>query len=501
VTIDILPAATFDRINDTLICPGSSVQFDLNIQQDSGVNYRATWTPGTYLNAANIPNPVSTPLNDITYHIVITASNNSCRSFDTVTVSVLDGFNVLNAPDTAICEGDEVEIRAVGDPAYTYEWTSTAPLYNITDPTSLTPTITPGSMGKHTYTLTARADGCPDSTASINIEVQPIPTVTLPEDTDLCYGDTMKIFSDVMPDDFEGYSYSWNPGQALDDAQGKHPIFSGLASTTLTLTVSSSAGCQGQDDISLTVLPSDFMSVSADTSICPNEQIQIHMTGVGLQSFFWESKPTLSDPQSASPYVWPDGTQYYYVYGRDTNRCYDTQMVKVTVKPGAVIDLPDSVVIYPGEPYQMDPSGNALYYSWFPEVGLSDPRIANPIVSPEADTRYYVIAHTAYGCEVRDSIDILVSADNFLEMPNAFTPTHQSNSLFKPQFRGQIQLKSFTIFNRWGQKVFETSDETQGWDGRFQGEAQPAGVYIYVIEAQTQGGRRVQKQGNLTLIR
>src|SRR5690606_40839261 len=132
---------------------------------------------------------------------------------------------------------------------------------------------------------------------------------------------------------------------------------------------------------------------------------------------------------------------------------------------------------------------------------LSDPRIANPLVNPEADTRYYVTAFTEFGCEVRDSIDVLISADNFLEMPNAFTPTHQENSLFKPQFRGEVKLREFSIFNRWGQKVFETSDENQGWDGRYNGEPQPAGVYIYLIEAQTAGGRRVQKQGNLTLIR
>ena len=62
-------------------------------------------------------------------------------------------------------------------------------------------------------------------------------------------------------------------------------------------------------------------------------------------------------------------------------------------------------------------------------------------------------------------------------------------------------LKRFVVYNRWGTKVFETTDINEGWDGTYNGEMQPIGVYIYTIEAITPSGATFSKQGNVTLIR
>jgi gliding motility-associated-like protein len=73
--------------------------------------------------------------------------------------------------------------------------------------------------------------------------------------------------------------------------------------------------------------------------------------------------------------------------------------------------------------------------------------------------------------------------------------------MIKVQHHGIAYLKSFVIFNRWGNKVFETKDIEQGWDGKFNGQAQPMGTYIYYAEATTYKGKRFYKQGNILLIR
>jgi gliding motility-associated-like protein len=92
-----------------------------------------------------------------------------------------------------------------------------------------------------------------------------------------------------------------------------------------------------------------------------------------------------------------------------------------------------------------------------------------------------------------------VSADSEVEFPNAFTPGH--NSKLKVLHLGEARLKSFVIFNRWGQKMFETNNIAEGWDGTYNGEPQPIGVYIYTIEAESFTGRKINRQGNVTLIR
>ena len=100
-----------------------------------------------------------------------------------------------------------------------------------------------------------------------------------------------------------------------------------------------------------------------------------------------------------------------------------------------------------------------------------------------------------------DSIDILVNYESVLDLPNAFSPGSAPNDLLKIVKRGQATLKKFAVFNRWGQKVFETTNIEEGWDGQFKGRPQPLGVYVYMVEAITNTGRRFYKQGNVTLIR
>jgi gliding motility-associated-like protein len=163
--------------------------------------------------------------------------------------------------------------------------------------------------------------------------------------------------------------------------------------------------------------------------------------------------------------------------------------------------MPDTVTIYPGESYQMDPGGNCLYYTWFPPLGLSNADVSNPRVTPAVNTRYIVQGRTEAGCSVTDSIDILVMNDSYLNLPNAFTPGNRTNGRLQIVRRGVAELKHFAVYNRWGTKVFETSDINEGWDGTFNGEMQPMGVYIYTIEAITPSGQTFTKQGNVTLIR
>ncbi|WP_276134945.1 gliding motility-associated C-terminal domain-containing protein [Polluticoccus soli] len=504
VTINMLPTPTFTPLTDILTCPGTASTFDLNLQPISGVTYNVKWFPPTYLSSATAETPTVTPQGDITYYVQIGATNNTCTGFDTVVVDVLDGFKILT-PDTAICLGQNVKVNTVGDSRYTYSWTAmdgSIGNSSVSDPTSMTPTITPPGVspqtGKFKYILKAQHVNCPkDSIASFDIEVQPIPTVALQEDAAMCHGDTMQLVATVTP--AYKYTYDWTPGTALTASNIPNPIFKALATTTLKATVSTSAGCKDDDDITLTVFPADFVFLSSDTAICPRDTAQLTMVGAGLKSFMWTPNENISDVTSLLPTVWPAGTQLYTVYARDTNGCFDTAKVKVTVKPAAIIDLPASVKLFPGQSHQMDPKGNALYFNWFPPVGLSNPNVSNPMAKPEVNTRYVVKATTEFGCTTTDSIDVLISADSEIDMPNVFTPGR--NSKLKVLHLGEARLKSFIVFNRWGQKMFETNNIEEGWDGTYNGEPQPIGVYIYTIEAETYTGRKISRQGNVTLIK
>jgi gliding motility-associated-like protein len=502
VVVTTLPSPKFTAMADITTCPGVPVKLDPQYNTtDPTIIYSAMWTSNKYLNSNTALVPISTPLDDITYTVIISANNTQCKGFDTVLVDVLDGFKLTNN-DTAVCDGASIQVNIIGDSRYSYTWITDdlSGGTSISDINISNPVITPGPIGKWVYTVRAHNDNCPqDSVSQFKIDVQPIPEVTVVDDATLCYGDTMRLGATVTPVYSSGYSYNWAPGQSLNDPAVINPIFTATGTTTLKLIVSTPAGCKDDDDITLTVLPSAFIFLSADTAICPDDEAHITMETVGLKSFFWAYADGLKDIKSLNPVVTPTTTQVYVVYGRDTNQCYDTQMVKVTVRPRAIVDLPSSVKIYPGESYQMMPAGNAVKYQWFPPVGLNDENIANPIAKPEVNTRYFVQGITEAGCVASDTIDVLVSPDSYVEVPNAFVPGNKS--LLKPVHLGDATLKNFSIFNRWGQKVYESSNINDGWDGRYNGEAQPMGVYIYTIEAVTPAGRKFTKQGNVTLIR
>ncbi len=418
-----------------------------------------------------------------------------CSSKDSVFAYALQGFTLLNH-DTAICAGSSVMIDINGSDEYTYTWTPPA---GVSDPGIKEPVLTP--LVPTIYTVTASYPGCNDSVQNLSINVEPNPTdielIAAPAAT-MCQYDTIVLHALVNPPSFN-FAYTWAPAGDLLYSGGANNAYFGDTSVTITVTATTPIGCAARDSIRLTVYPGDFGSVLAtDTGICPRDTVQLGAAG-GL-SYAWSPASGLSDTSIANPLASPLTTTDYTVIMKDIHGCADSQLVHVAVYPAAVLALPDSVNIYPGESYAMEPGGNCSYYHWFPSSGLSGDNIANPLMRPEVGTRYFVNARTEQGCRVTDSVDVLVK-ETVIDIPNAFTPGGDSNTTFKPSKRGIASLKYFKVFNRWGQLVFETKDIEKGWDGTFHEKAQPLGVYTYVISAETDSGKPLIKEGNVTLLR
>jgi gliding motility-associated-like protein len=270
--------------------------------------------------------------------------------------------------------------------------------------------------------------------------------------------------------------------------------------TPLFLTVETPAKCRGADSLNIKVHEGNFATLTPlDTGICP--RAPIHFTAAGGVKYEWTPDLFLSDPSAPDPVANPVTSVEYTMIATDQFGCTDTLKAEVIVHPDAVLDMDGPFTIYPGESVQMNAYGNTLYFKWFPPLGLTSTTIANPVASPEVNTRYFVTGVTEFGCAVRDSVDVYVESETILDIPNAFSPGSQPNSEIKIIKRGIASLKYFRIFNRWGQMLFETKDINQGWDGQFKGKAQPLGVYVYMVEAVTNTGKKFTKQGNITLIR
>ncbi|MFA6059114.1 MAG: gliding motility-associated C-terminal domain-containing protein [Taibaiella sp.] len=489
----VLPDIT---VSDTVLCNGAAI-IDLSVQINNfNPNYEVLWTPGNgLLSPANQPTVTVDPLINNTYYVTVT--NNIlglCEqsATDTVTITLAPLMLQLNTQDTTVCEGALIQVSADGNPQYLYTW---SPATGMNDSTLLEPEIT--VTQSENYMLKASYPGCPDTFVFLNIIMESMPVVQLGPDKSICPGLPVALESMISPF-HNDYLYSWTPNTGnLSNPDGPNTSLLSDTSITYTLTVQTPVGCSGSDSIHILVFPGVDGDIIPDTGYCPGGSVTLFASGGSVYS--WTPSYGLDDTTIAAPTASPGTSTNYTVIISNQYNCSETQNVSIQVFPNAVLNMPDSVSVYPGEAYSLEPGTNCLYFSWFPPSGISNTNVSNPVFDPEVRTRYFVTATTEQGCEVKDSIDVLVK-ETVWDIPNAFAPAG-NNSVFRPAIRGLATLKQFVIFNRWGNKVYSSVDINSGWDGTFNGQPQPAGVYVYLIEGVTDKGSVLHKQGNVTLLR
>jgi gliding motility-associated-like protein len=112
-----------------------------------------------------------------------------------------------------------------------------------------------------------------------------------------------------------------------------------------------------------------------------------------------------------------------------------------------------------------------------------------------------LVASNAAGCADTVCRDVRAVVAALVDVPNAFTPqSGDVNSKIFVRGFGITKIR-FIIWNRWGQKVFETADKNTGWDGKFKGVLQPMDVYAYTLDVEFFDGTKTTKKGDITLIR
>ncbi|PQJ11220.1 hypothetical protein CJD36_005285 [Flavipsychrobacter stenotrophus] len=498
ITIHVDTPANLQTIVDT-ICLGMSTTYDVTVP--GGLYYHYQWSsaPSTVLISNDTSShPIFTPSAAGSYVLtsVIQPISAVCAVTAIVKLEVLPNVISVHPTDTAICLGQVVQVIGSGHPAFSYQWLPTA---GIGVSNVLNALITPDTSAL--YTVTAHFHSCPDIYATLNLQVQPTPTVYIGGNRPLCEFDTLHINASVLPAWFTGYTYTWSPAADLDNTSTSTVVFDGTTTTTLHLVVTSSAGCTGQDSAVITLLPGNFAAPLPDLAFCPHDTAILNPAGGAGLSYHWYPSIYISDSLSNSPVIRPIASQSYYAIVTNANGCKDTVHFNTIVHPAALISVPDSVTLYPGENYPIEPITNCTTFTWFPYTGLSNPLISNPVATPDVSTLYIVKATTEYGCKAVDSINIIVNEETLIAVPNAFTPGTGVNGEFKIIKRGIANLNYFRIFNRWGNMVYESKNIDAGWDGSWKGEPQPFGVYVYSIQAVTSTGKVFNKQGNVTVIR
>jgi gliding motility-associated-like protein len=231
----------------------------------------------------------------------------------------------------------------------------------------------------------------------------------------------------------------------------------------------------------LTLLPDGVKRDTIDVSICDGESVTIDGAAYSQSGLYSDTISTIG--------------------------CDSIHTIRVTVlsNPDPQITA-SSTEVKQGDTVQLTISGTALQnYYWTSSAVISDAHSQNPTAIINQSAWIIVQTVDANNCSATDSILIqLAECDGSIFVPNAFTPNGDGRNDLYRVFARCAELNSLQIYNRWGEKVWETEDINQGWDGTYRGSAQPTEVYVYLISYRLlsdKSGVSKHKQGSITLIR
>jgi gliding motility-associated-like protein len=231
-----------------------------------------------------------------------------------------------------------------------------------------------------------------------------------------------------------------------------------------------------------------------------------------VKSQSWNFGDPSSGPQNFSSAANPShifsssGTFSVQLIVQSCTFSWDTIVIPVVVTSSPLINASADTIITSGGSAQLNASGGSQY-TWTPAAGLSCTNCPNPVASPAGTTTYCVTGKDSTGCWGNDCVTIRVeSGCNELELstilPNAFSPNSDGNNdqLCLPP---SICIQSFIlrVYDRLGEKIFETTKSTDCWDGTYKSKYLNTGVFVYYLDAVLISGDSYRQRGNISLIR
>ncbi|HXB92435.1 MAG TPA: gliding motility-associated C-terminal domain-containing protein, partial [Puia sp.] len=333
---------------------------------------------------------------------------------------------------------------------------------------------------------------------NVTVVINPLPTVTISSDTTVCEGHPANLTASG------GITYAWTALDNSVNSSGPAITPSPIVSTRYYVLVTDVNGCSSLDSVDVTAHRVPVFSVKPlNPIICINDSLQLIASGGN--TYVWTDPGGQQIGQDSSIFIVPGGSGSYQVQVTDLIcRQTGTLTVPVVVNLLPAIEVTKSNDLDCSHGQATLEASGAISYQWADIPGISDLTIPDPVVRPSLTTTYYVKGTDRNGCSSIDSISVLAdfaSDPSHYPVASAFTPNNDGNNdCFGLKNWGRVTSLEFSMFNRWGQRVFFTTDPQQCWDGTYKGIPQPAGGYAYLIKAATVCGTAFRK-GVVMLIR
>jgi gliding motility-associated-like protein len=476
--------------SDTTVCKGGNLTLQINLKP----NQNATWSTG-----ATTPSIVVNPNVKTTYKVTVSDGITTCT--DSVVVDVSSSELKLTNP-AAVCSPAVIDLTAAAVTAgsaagltYTY-WKDSTATQALANPDKV-------SVSGTYYIVGTSATGCISAPTAVKVTINPLPVASIvaPAQTAICDRSTISLTARG------GTSYQWLlNGAAI--AGARDSIYAASQAGSYEVNVIA-LGCTSK-----VAAPVNLSLITAAVPKFSNSSTCIDVP----VSFFNET-----DTASVN-FIWNfgDGQTSTLVNPVYTYKKSGAFVVKLTVTPKLCTSLSDSItknitvdvppvgIKYPdvlavknkATPLSARFIANGYSYLWMPSTGLNNGAIQKPVFNASKEQLYRVRLTSPGGCITMDTVKVSVYDSSDIFVPKAFSPNNDGkNDILQPFLVNITTLKSFRVYNRWGQLMFQTSDSRQGWDGMYNNKPQPLETYTWIAEGIDGNGTTIFRKGQTILIR
>ncbi|HTB99356.1 MAG TPA: gliding motility-associated C-terminal domain-containing protein [Ferruginibacter sp.] len=422
--------------------------------------------------------------------------------------------NIIASPAT-ICQGNVSVLSAsaqYGVPPYvSYNWSNGVNGRNII--------VTPSATTTYSVSIVDQCNDIATDSIIVNVVDPVTPTITISTpNTTVCQGSSV-VFTANPTSGGNAPSYQWhlngNPVGTNTNTYANNNLATGdkincvLTSNYFCVTTN----IANSDTLTMTVVPNIVPTInimSSTNNFCFGKNVTFiaHTSNVGPSpSYQWYIN---GNPVGTNDSIYTNNTllnndKVTCIASVSNTGCYTVSTVTSNIITAVVYSIPtitfspDSIILARYDTAKINSiiTGNIGSFEWTPTTGLINPESETPIADPVVTTVYQLSVTSVNDCVDSNTITIQVYDKIFI--PNAFAPDGKNN-IFRIPPGITFNLENFSIYDRWGNKVFTTSDINRGWDGTIEGQNASAGVYVYVIYGSDLRGKVLDK-GTVTLLR
>jgi gliding motility-associated-like protein len=448
-----------------------------------------SWS-GTGVNANGLfePNQAGIGVFTLVYRVT-----GACPASDSITVVV--------HPSPSVSAGNDVSICA---DVLTYTLQGFSPTGGIWSGTGISPngTISVSGTGVKTYTYTV-TDSTTNCRASDQLlfTVNELPFVLANRDITACENDPVALSASGAA------QYAWTPVDNLNNPNIANPIFTALQTTTFTVTGTDNNGCTNTDEVVVTVNPRPNADFTFSNACAGFPVVFTNTTSGAVSSYLWDFGNGISSNEVSPVFTYDKGGNYQVALVARENNCSDTarKTISIPEKPQADFAATKQTLVEKEEWLELQNlSTGASSWLWsFGDGNTATDFEPSHLYLNKGLYTVSLIASNEQGCT--DTIYkpnwIKVVEKSALYVPNLFSPNDDGiNDIFRVEGSG-FKLFELQIFNRWGEKIFETQDASAGWDGYYKGVKVEPGIYTYQLSVTYQLLNTHKVSGTFVLIR